>query len=213
MDNGVLNTQKFVEQRYKKLKKLFPDNIECWKKLICKKLFINLALKDLDNNFRKCNSNRTCLGCKLAMDTSGIIYCLENDIQIRADGYTSYQSMLVEQASESFDLVKKFDEQFGIKYINPVYHYKSKVDVKEDLLDLGLYTKSLEKICGVSSAYGKIGIDIHIEDVIRYTKDKLYICEIYIKEYFEKRSKEIENKTNDFSEISKNTHVMDSIEI
>jgi len=189
MNNGVLNKNEFTESRYNELKEIFPENIVNWKKLICRKLFIEIALENLDENLKTYNSNLICLGCKLSMHTVGVTYCLENNIKIIADGYTRYQSYLAEQVPESIDILKKFDLNFEIEYINPIYFYDNKVEVKKELEDFGLYTKSLESMCALSPAYGVLGKDFSVDDVIRFTKDKLEICEQYILDYMVKRLK------------------------
>lgn len=189
MDNGVSDKSKYTEDRYNDLKELFPNNIVTWKRLICKKLFIDIAIEDIDKNMKKYRSNLLCLGCKLSMHTVGLTYCLDNNIKNIADGYTQYQNYLAEQVPESIELVKNFDGELGINYINPVIDYKSKVDVKKELLDFGLYTKSLESECTLARAFGKLNRDFTVDEVVRFTADKLKICEQYILDFLVKRSK------------------------
>lgn len=213
MDNGVLNKEKITKYRYNELRKIFPNNIVCWKKLNCKKLFINLAIKNLDDNFKKYKSNLFCLGCKLSIHTVGLIYCLENNINNIADGYTFYQHTLVEQNPEIVYIVRNFDKKYNIKYLNPVYEYKSKNDVKEELLDLFLYTKSLEQICALSPAFGRVGIEIDIKDAIKYTEDKLDVCKEYIDNYFDMRSCDIDKFSSYYENDNIDLNVKDCFQI
>jgi PP-loop superfamily ATP-utilizing enzyme len=146
-NNGATIRQDLAEHRYKELSEKFPDAIIKRAIIPSYGLFKDLGLKNLEKDIKKYETNLICMGCKLSMHVISLIYCLENDIPIIADGYTDYQKKWIEQMPEAIEAVKKFHEEYHIKYINPVYSESSKEQVKDKLLKFGLSTKSLEGSC------------------------------------------------------------------
>lgn len=78
------------------------------------------------------------LCCKLAMETAMIIYCLENNINLSADGNNSAQGEIFLQQSEYLKAVDTFFETFNIKLIHPVYPISSRRKRDIELRNLGV---------------------------------------------------------------------------
>jgi 8-oxo-dGTP diphosphatase len=77
-----------------------------------------------------------------------------------------------------------YTTEYGLLYINPVYNYSSKKEVKNELFNFGLSTKSLEGTCIFGDTYSIP----KREAVISYISRKLYICRDSIKTRTKKES-------------------------
>ncbi len=63
-----------------------------------------------------------CMGCRLAMHTAAIIYNLENEIPVLADGSIEKQSAIPEQRQAVIEANRKrYLEQYGILHFSPIY--------------------------------------------------------------------------------------------
>ena len=180
-NNGATIHLDLADQRYDELNGKFSDAILQRRLIPSYTLFKEIALKNLETDFEKYETNLICMGCKLAMHVISLIYCLENEIPVIADGYTDYQKKWIEQMPEAIETVRKFHGEYNIKYINPVYNENSKEHVKEKLLKFGLSSESLEGTCLFGGTFS-------IPDpqaVVSYIEDKLPYCREYIKLYFD----------------------------
>lgn len=184
-NNGATIRLDLAEHRYKELNDKFSDAILRKKIIPSYGLFKDIALKNLEKDFERYETNLICMGCKLSMHVLSLIYCLENKIHIIADGYTDYQKKWIEQMPEAIEAVRKFHGEYDITYINPVYNEISKEQVKEKLLRFGLSTKSLEGTCLFGGTFSIPDPKV----VVSYIEDKLPYCREYIKWHFDEKEK------------------------
>ncbi len=63
-----------------------------------------------------------CLGCRMAMHTGAVIYCLENGIPYLVDGSIADQSTIPEQLQSTLERHREFyRETFGMHHRSPIY--------------------------------------------------------------------------------------------
>lgn len=141
-----------------------------------RELFKKIALTCLEKDIVSYKTNLICMGCKMAMHTISLNYCLKNGIGVIADGYTYYQREWPEQMPPAIKEIKKFHNKYGIEYINPVYNLKSKETAKEKLTSCNLSVDSLEGEC----IFGGTFSTPNEMDVVEYIKEKIKICEKYL---------------------------------
>jgi len=189
--DGTLIGIDVVDYRYNELKNAFPDQIVARVLLRCHGLFRRIALANIESDFQKYKTNLIPVGSQLAGHTEAIIYCLENSITYMATGFTKYEKDLMEQRPEAIDVIKRFVEEYGIKYMLPVYEFRSIDDVKYQLLDFGISTKSLEP----TYLFGDTFSTPTTENLLRYIEEKLHVCRNYIR-------KRLELKVPDSGEIT-----------
>ena len=172
----------YTDYRYKELQRLFPNRIKHRLVLPSHGLFKEIALINLEEDFRKYKMNLICLGCKLAMHVLSLAYCIKNDIHIVADGYTEYQREYIEQMPEAIEETRKLHEEFGIKYLNPVYAVRDVNEVKRRLLIAGLSTKSMEGTC----LFGGTFSVPPTKKLIGYMNEKIEICRSFVNNFIQK---------------------------
>ena len=181
--NGTTIGGEIVQNRFRELKERFPNEIQKFVQIPSFGLFRKLSIVSLEADFLRYEKNMVCLGCKLAFQTEAIIYCINNGIEVIADGYSRYQSEeYMEQRREAVEIMKNFNAEYGILYINPVYDYQNKENVKYDLYEFGLSTKSIEGTCIFSDTFSVPDA----KNVISYIYDRLNICRSYIKSRIKK---------------------------
>lgn len=87
-----------------------------------RELFEQVVLNDIEKEYRKWGSGFVwCMGCKLAMHIRTILYNVENEIYMTADGSSFATSEMVEQMPISVSKIKGFYCEYGITFENPVY--------------------------------------------------------------------------------------------
>lgn len=171
---GTLHSKELYRIRYEEMK----ENNEKIKELIIQDisgLFRKIALFSLEEDFSKYSTSLICLGCRLAMHVQTIIYCKNNNIKLVADGSSKKQSYYCEQSNIALKLFEELYNEYGIKYINPIYNL-SKKEIKYELFENGISIQSLEDTCLFSDTFS----DAREDDISSYIKDKLNICKEYI---------------------------------
>jgi len=159
--------------RHFELSNTFPKKID-ENRIIVKNLYL---LKKLA--IEKTNISHVVypIAATLAIHTSAILYCLENDIHHIACGYSGYQAKLdryIEQRKDFFELMKLFLQEYGIKYHTPIIE-KSKEEVIDILDQCGVSSNSLES----KSIF--IGGPFEINKVLEFWNESILICREYIK--------------------------------
>lgn len=177
--NGATISRGLTEVRYRELKERFPRSIVAWRQIPSHGLFKKLALEPLEADFARFHTNLICMGCKLAMHVHSLIYCLEHRIRLVADGYTAYQKAWIEQMPPAIAAVRRFHQQYGIHYINPVYDINSKSEVKAKLFDMGLSPQPLEGACLFGGTFSLPDS----KTVCAYIRRKLPECRQYIEQW------------------------------
>lgn len=86
-----------------------------------RELFDRFVVDDLDAEYQRWGSGFVwCLGCKLAMHTRSILYCLAHGVPLLADGSSDSTSEMVEQAPPALNRFRAFYADHGITFDNPV---------------------------------------------------------------------------------------------
>ncbi len=81
-----------------------------------------------------------CLSCKMAMLTESIRYCLQHGIRLISNGLTGTQSDHPEHLPEIINRFTDLMEEYGISFINDVYHIASRQEEIEELQAAGIET-------------------------------------------------------------------------
>ena len=125
-----------VNKRVDELKSRYPGRIEAFF-ADTKDVFDALAVSTIKQDAVDFGAGFIwCLGCKLAMHTRAIGYCLENDIAVVADGSASDTDEMVEQSLVSLSLISHLYEDHGLRFETPVYDM-SRDDKRRWLADQG----------------------------------------------------------------------------
>lgn len=175
--NGTNIGGDICSMRYDELKNRFPDYVTKFVQLPTFGLFRKIALIPLEQDVLKYKKNLVCIGCKLAAQTEAIIYCKSNKIDTIADGYNLYQAdKFPEQNAVAISAVKDLMNKYGIDYINPIYQCDNQRNLKYELFEFGITTKSIEGTC-VFSSTNSIATT---EEIIDYINSKIPMCVEYI---------------------------------
>ena len=175
-DNGATEDIARSNLRLSEFNYKIKENIITRKIINSKELFKKIALINLEKDIASYKTNLICMGCKMAMHTISLNYCLKNKINVIADGYTYYQKDWPEQMPGAIEEIKNFHKKYGVNYINPVYDIKSKEIAKEKLAYYKLSVDSLEGKC----IFGGTFSTPNETNVIEYIRDKINICDSYI---------------------------------
>jgi len=118
--------------------KLGPDRVE-HKIIPIKPIIDRILFGDVKHDLRKYGFNLTalgCLGCRMSMHAAAVIFNLENNIPVIADGSITKQADIPEQM-DSF--IRRNREQlwrrYGMRHYSPIYNV---VNSDRRLDDLGL---------------------------------------------------------------------------
>jgi len=112
---------KRAKQRYFELKKRFPEKFSFEYSPI-KDLFEDVLIKNLDKDSEKYSSGFIwCLGCKLTMHATTIIFNKNNHIKFAADGSSQDTNDMVEQTPFALSLIKDFYKRYNLEFEIPVY--------------------------------------------------------------------------------------------
>ncbi|EPZ43815.1 hypothetical protein [Alicyclobacillus acidoterrestris] len=183
-DSGIGIKREISEFRVEELRNRFPERIVGRTILPTYGLLRSIAIENIESDFKRWGVNLILLGDKLAIHAAATVYCLEHGITRLVDGCVEYQQDLAEQKHVAIDLFKEFEQQYGINYDCPIYHFGSQDSVKYALLSLGISSKSLEGV----SIFGDSFSEPSDEAVKTYMEDKLGICKNYV-EFMTKTSK------------------------
>lgn len=90
------------------------------------KLFRYISFARYNNFLRKYGfmALSTCGCCKLAMHIRTLIYCLQNNISVVADGANRYMGHFPAQMPEVIAELRKLYGRYNIEYCNPVFDYE-----------------------------------------------------------------------------------------
>lgn len=175
-DNGAIEGIARSNLRLGEFNEKIKKKIITRKIINCKELFKKIALFDIEKDIESLKTNLICMGCKMAMHTISVNYCLKNDIKVIADGYTYYQREWPEQMPKAIEEIRDFHDKYGIEYINPVYDIKSKENAKEKL---ALHKLSVDSLEGKCIFGGTFSTPIET-NVVEYIRAKIDICENYL---------------------------------
>lgn len=174
--NGASISSDVLEYRLRELRATFPENIATAVTLPTYGLFRRLALASIEEDFAKYKKNLIPLGDALATHAEAVVYCQRHKISVIASGYTSYERMFPEQMPEAIKLVRDFLAEYSVQYLTPVESYAHADQVKYDLLNFGLSTKSLEGLSLFADTFSIPSAPV----VQEYVREKLVLCRDYI---------------------------------
>ena len=175
-NNGVSIGSELAEYRFNELRQAFGNGIAIRQVVSTMGLFRRIALANIETDFATYQKNLIVLGSQLAIHAEAVVYCLLNNLNCVASGFTAYQGSFAEQMPDSISMIARFMADFGIEYITPISGYSSCDEVKFGLLDFGISTKSLESV----SIFADTFTEPSAEQVLRYIQEKLPICREYI---------------------------------
>ncbi|MGE7625349.1 hypothetical protein ACQKMD_20805 [Viridibacillus sp. NPDC096237] len=175
-NSGIGIKSELSEIRVEELKNRFPEQIVGRTVLPTYGLFRSVAISNLEEDFKRWGVNLVLLGDKLAIHAAATVYCLQNGITLIVDGCVGYQKDLAEQKDVSIEILRAFEEKYGITYECPIYHFGNQDDVKYALLTIGLSSKSLEGVSVFGDAFSE-PTDQMVEE---YMNDKLPICHNHV---------------------------------
>ncbi|NQT26656.1 DUF523 domain-containing protein [candidate division KSB1 bacterium] len=178
-DNGASSKIDLIEYRINELKENFPLSKIKVTFENCSSLLKDIALIHIEDDIKKYGYNLICMGCKLAMLSQAVCYCIDNKINLIATGFVAYENEWPEQMPDVLPLLETMLKKYSIKFINPIYFVESKVEIKKILSKMGLSTNSLEPTC----LFGDTAALPDPNTVVNYVNDKLILCYNYIENY------------------------------
>ena len=165
------------ELRFAEIKRAFPRRTMEPVTLPAYGLVRRIAIADIEADFREFGGkNLVLLGEKLAITAASLVYCLANEIDVLADGSSGYQQEMPEQRGVALEFFADLANEVGISYEAPISSYTSADQVKYELWDCGISTKSLEGISIFSDSFSTPD-DATID---RYLRAKRHIALQYI---------------------------------
>ncbi len=179
MDNGALISNDLTIIRVEELRRAYPQVQINYKVIQCAGAFRKLGLVNIEKDILTYHCSMICMGCKLAMHTHNIIYCLHNGINCTVDGATKKQEKYCEQRPIAINYIRGLYKKYGIEYNIPVYECEKK-EIKYHLLDREMSIYPLEDICLFSKTFSVPSDDI----IENYICSKLEICDELIKRSF-----------------------------
>jgi hypothetical protein len=110
-----------------------------------KKVVKRIAYKKLRKDRKKYNlETRWCVGCRLGMNTGGLLYALEHNLVGYADGSNREQipsDANLTGTAENFPSIvnrnKNFAADYGVQFLTPTYEFGSREDRRVKLSELG----------------------------------------------------------------------------
>jgi len=110
-----------------------------------KAIIKRIAMSSFFKNRDKYNAEtRMCVGCRLSMNTGGLLFALENDLVGYADGSNREQIPSAENltgTAENFPSIvnggKKFAQEYGVHFMTPTYEFGSRDERRAKLKELG----------------------------------------------------------------------------
>lgn len=129
-----------------RLKKVYGQEKITHEIIDIKKLVKKISVRNLRQDRKYYNMETCwCVGCRLAMNSGGLIYALEHHLLGYADGSNSEQIPSEENltgTAENFPSIvnrfKKFAAEYQVEFLTPVYNFGSRERRRTKLRELGL---------------------------------------------------------------------------
>lgn len=141
LEFGVKNNIPNVER----LKKTYGEDRITHEVIDLKKVVKRIAVKKIFKDRKKYNmETRWCVGCRMGMNTGGLLYALEHNLIGYADGSNREQVPSegnLTGTAENFPSIvnrhKNFAMEYAVHFITPTYEYGSREDRRTKLKELG----------------------------------------------------------------------------
>jgi hypothetical protein len=141
LEFGVKNNLPNVER----LKQTFGEDRITHEIIEIKKFVKRISVKKIFKDRKKYNLEiRWCVGCRLGMNTGGLIYALEHDLLGYADGSNREQIPSAENivgTAENYPSIvnglKKFAAEYAVQFLTPTYEFGSRENRRNKLKEMG----------------------------------------------------------------------------
>ncbi|MBM3294677.1 MAG: hypothetical protein FJY82_09145 [Candidatus Aminicenantes bacterium] len=141
LEFGVKNNLPNVER----LRAAFGDNRVRHEIIDLKNVVKRIAVKTFFKDRKKYNAEtRWCVGCRVGMNTGGLLYALEHDLLGYADGSNREQVPSPENltgTAENYPSIvnrtKALAAEYAVHFLTPTYEYGSREDRRRRLSELG----------------------------------------------------------------------------
>jgi hypothetical protein len=141
LEFGVKNNLPNVDR----LKKAYGEDRITHEIIDLKKVVKRIAVKKIFKDRKKYNmETRWCVGCRMGMNTGGLLYALEHNLIGYADGSNREQvpsDANLTGTAENFPSIvnrhKNFAMEYAVHFMTPTYEYGSREDRRAKLQELG----------------------------------------------------------------------------
>jgi len=141
LEFGVKNNLPNVER----LQKTFGEDRIRHEVVDIKKLVKRISVKKIRKDRKLYNlETRWCVGCRLGMNTGGLLYALEHDLVGYADGSNREQipsegnlAGTAENYPSIVNRLKKFAMDYAVHFMTPTYEFGSRENRRNKLKELG----------------------------------------------------------------------------
>jgi hypothetical protein len=141
-------------------------------------IFRRIAIADIETDFARHKTNLILLGHQMAIQCQAIVLALRRGLKGAVTGFSAYQAHeYMEQMPSAIEYSRWIFSRYSLTFETPIVAYGSLDDVKFQLLDFGVTTKSLEAVSLFADSFSIPEID----SVIEYMERKLPILDAYIK--------------------------------
>ncbi|MBM3310256.1 MAG: hypothetical protein FJY80_01985 [Candidatus Aminicenantes bacterium] len=141
LEFGVKNNVPNVER----LKAAFGEDRVTHQVIDLKNVVKRIAVKAFFKDRKKYNAEtRWCVGCRVGMNTGGLLFALDNNLYGYADGSNREQVPSPENltgTAENYPTIvnrsKALAAEYGVHFLTPTYEYGSREDRRQKLSELG----------------------------------------------------------------------------
>lgn len=167
-----------VSNRVEEIRRAFPSIAVEWHQPHSAGIFRRIAIANIESDFAKYKTNLILLGHQLAIQCEGITLALRRGIPRVISGFSGYQAdEYMEQMPVAISVSRRLFKAYDLTFETPIAGYESLNEVKFQLLDFGVTTKSLEAVSLFADSFSA-PINGAVED---YMISKIPTCTAYIK--------------------------------
>lgn len=167
-----------ASSRVEEIRHAFPSTAIEWSQPHSAGIFRRIAIANIESDFAKYETNLILLGHQMAIQCEGIALALRRGIRRVVSGFAGYQAdEYMEQMPIAISISRRLFEAYDLTFETPIAGYESLDDVKFQLLDFGVTTKSLEAVSLFADSFSA-PLEGAVED---YMTSKIPTCVAYIK--------------------------------
>ncbi|MFI6098145.1 hypothetical protein ACIA8G_21505 [Lentzea sp. NPDC051213] len=167
-----------VAIRVAEIARAFPDVTVEHCSMHSSGIFRRIAIADIEHDFAVHKTNLILLGHQMAIQCQAIVLALKRDISRVVSGFSAYQAEeYMEQMPVAIEFARRLFASYGLSFETPIARYESLDDVKFQLLDFGVTTKSLEAVSLFADSFSVPTAD----SVVSYMESKYSTMVEYIR--------------------------------
>jgi 7-cyano-7-deazaguanine synthase in queuosine biosynthesis len=167
-----------VSSRVEEIRSAFPSVSIEWYQPHSAGIFRRIAIANIESDFAKYKTNLILLGHQMAIQCEGIAVALKRGIKRVISGFSGYQAdEYMEQMPVAISISKRLFKAYDLTFETPIVKYDSLDQVKFQLLDFGVTTKSLEAVSLFADSFSAPAKGA----VEEYMVSKIPTCTAYIK--------------------------------